>query len=209
MAEIQRRVLAHVEAEELSVSTGIQTLAQPTAGKTIVAEYESLGKTDFWLLDEWYHLPLLNLVTTYDFKDDPAIVAKRLNIDETRVRDSIRRLCTAGYLTIDESGKLQRTQLKVRFPTQRSHTSVRRFHRAMVEKAAALLQGVPTEKDFNERLISAVTFAGDPEKINAAKVIIEEAMYKAAEVLADSETCSEIFQLNLQLFKLTRSSSGD
>jgi hypothetical protein len=73
----------------------------------------------------------------------------------------------------------------------------------MIQKASLLMQLTPSEQDFSERLISGVAFAGNPSKLPEAKVIIEEAMYKAAELLA-SGNCTEIFQLNLQLFKLSK-----
>lgn len=73
----------------------------------------------------------------------------------------------------------------------------------MIQKAAAGLENVPSEAEFAERLVSGISFAGDPKLLPEAKVVIEEALYKAAAILADGD-CTEVFQLNLQLFKVSR-----
>jgi hypothetical protein len=73
----------------------------------------------------------------------------------------------------------------------------------MITRAADLLVRPPTEDEFAERLLSGLSLAGDPRQLASAKLIIEEALYRAAETLADGE-CSEVFQINLQLFKVTK-----
>jgi hypothetical protein len=55
-------------------------------------------------------------------------------------------------------------------------------------------------------LISSVCFAGSTEKLKEARLILEEAMYKAANLMADEPVCDEVYQLNVQIFPLTRPS---
>lgn len=202
-AELQRLILSSLEEKETGGATGIRSLSA-AGSNPLQGGYETFGQNDFWLLEEPHLLPLLNLVTTQGFRNEPAWIAARLGITRAQARDSVTRLQASGHLRRRENGGLERTHLKLRFPTQRSHPSVRRYHQAMIRKAGALLLSTPTDKEFSERLISGVAFAGDPARLAEARLVLEEAVYKAAELLAGGENCTEVFQLNLQLFKLTR-----
>jgi uncharacterized protein (TIGR02147 family) len=202
--QAQQVLLGAVEDRELQNATGIRTL--PRENVRVATAYETLGQNDFWLLEEWYHLPILNLVTLKDYVHSPEWIAGRLGITELQARRSLERMLEGGQLLL-VAGVVKRNLEKLRFPTQRSHPSVRSFHRAMIERAQKCLKKDPSEKEFNERLISGIAFAADPSKIAQAKVILEEAMYRAAEVLASGE-CTEVCQLNLQLFPLTSEGPG-
>lgn len=201
VAEIQSLLLHDVESREAGAFTGIKTL-KPHHDNPLNTEYQPL--TDYWLLEEWYHLPLLNLITTENFS--VAQMAKRLGITARRAELSLDRLTREGLIKRGPQGEWLRTNLKTRFAAQRSHPSIRAYHRSMIDKASQLLSRAPTESEYAERLISGVTFAGDPAKISEAKLVIEKAMYQAAEILA-SGPCTEVFQINLQLFKLTKTES--
>lgn len=199
VAEIQRLLLRQMEKENLSSVTGIQTTQVDS--KSPASQYHNKSGVDLWLLEEWFYLPILNLVTTEGFK--PEDLASRLGISEARAESAVRRFVECGYLERMGDGSLRRTELRFRFPTQRSIKQVREFHKKMIEKTLLLLNGPSGDQEFSERLISGINFAGDPRLLPDAKIIIEEALYRAAEVLAGGN-CTEIFQINLQLFKLTR-----
>lgn len=201
VAEIQRILLKEVESRDLAPTTGIRTLETPSTPS--LPEFTALGPSDFWLLDRWYYLPLLNLATTSNFSNEPASVAKRLGLSVVTAERAMTRLVEAGYLVKTAEGKLVRAELKFRFPTQRSHESVRKYHQAMIAQAQPLLTRAPTDEEFATRLLSGITLAGDPKLVPQAKVVIEEALYRAAEILAAGD-CTEVFQLNLQLFPLSR-----
>ena len=202
VAEIHRLLLMDLELASLSTNTGLRTL-DASSKRKLAAGYETLGKNDFWLIEDWYHIAIHNLVTTDNFVQSHDWIAARLGITAAKVENSIRRMLADGYILLNEDGRYQKSQMMVRFPTERSHAIIREFHESMIQKALKQLRLNVAEADFKERLISGVTFAGDPSRINEAKVIIEEAMYKAAEHLAYGN-CTEVFQLNLQMFKLTR-----
>ena len=200
ISEIQKLILKNFESNELAGETGIRTLERDS--HFALTDYQDLGKTEFWMLEDWYHLPLLNLITTEGFNSSAEWIAGRLGISSVKALQSLSRMVKEGYVVIGEDGAVTRTRLKVRFPTARSHAAIREFHQGMIRKADKILAQPSNDKEFAERLISGVTFAGDPSQIPAAKLILEEAMYRAAEVLAGG-TCTEVFQLNLQMFKLT------
>jgi uncharacterized protein (TIGR02147 family) len=191
VAQVQRLVLQGVGVRGLS-----------PADRAVVAEYKTYGTNEYWLLEEWYRLPILNLVTTANCDPAPSSIARRLGISVKQATESLEKLVAHGHIALSD-GRYQRGERKLRFPTQRSHPSVRAFHRAMIERALLQMQGTPTEKEFAERLVSGITFAADPTRLAEARVILEEAMYRIAELLAAGE-CTEVFQLNAQLFSLSR-----
>jgi uncharacterized protein (TIGR02147 family) len=202
VVELQRLALtAHAERE---LRPGIKIGALREQNTALMTEYETLGGSDLWILERWYYFAILNLVTTQNFDSSPEHIATRLGISESDAQKALDRLTESGHL-VSRGGRIERRSEKLRFPTQRSHLSLRIHHQAMIRKALDKLQGVPTEKDFADRLISSVTFAADPEKIEQAKLILEEAVYRAANFLANGEGCTEVYQINLQLFSLTKS----
>lgn len=201
-AELQRCVLG--ELETVKMGTGIRTQSGALAPEgNVPRKFRSLSEPDYWLLEKWYHVPLLNLATVKDFVPEKNWIAGRLGISPREAESSLDRLLRDGYLLRDEDGTISRSQLQVRFPTTRSHERLRAFHRNMIARAADLLVRPPTEEEFAERLLSGLSLAGDPRQLASAKLIIEEALYRAAETLASGE-CTEIFQINLQLFKVTK-----
>lgn len=195
-AEIQRLLLEDIESSK--IVTGLRTLKKKRGLST---QYAILGKPDYWLLEEWYHLPLLNLATVEGF--DPQTAASRLQITSEQASHSLQRSLQSGYLRETVNGNIEHTDIKVRFPTDRSHESVRKFHRAMIERALNLISGVPNDQDFTERLLSGVAMACNPNAIPQAKLVLEEAIFKAVDILTEGP-CTEVFQLNLQLFRLTK-----
>lgn len=199
--KLQRAVLEDFETSKLVPQTGVSALNQ-TITDLDLETYHALGKSDFWLLDEWYNLPLLNLITTDDFVSDPAWIARRLGISELHVRQAIENFTRAGYLEVSE-GRLQRTQTKLRFPTNKTHRAIRDHHRAMLTKASQKLSVEISEDEFSERLITGVSFAGSLRAIKEAQTILNQAMYKVAEIMSE-EPCDEVFQVSVQLFKISQ-----
>ena len=193
--EIQRQVLILQNFSE-------KDLSETHTENRLVSNYQALGKVDLWLLQEWYHIPLLNLVTVDDFVDSAKWMAKRLGISIKQVNESIKRSEKYGYLQKNQSDVLERSELNLRIPTQRSHSQIRDFHADMIQKAHSEIKKIPNEKEFSKRLISGVSFAGDPSKVRDAKIILEQAAAKAAELMTGGQ-CTEVFQLNLQLFSVT------
>jgi uncharacterized protein (TIGR02147 family) len=202
VAELQRLSLEQHENRKLVSVTGFRTLKRAPASQ-ITTDYKSLSATDMWILERWYYLPLINIVTTVDFVPSVDWIAARLGITADVTERAIDRLVQEGHLSRDKDGGLQKTDLKVRFPAQRSHPTIRSFHQGMLKKATVLLDRPPTEAEYADRLVSGLCFAGDPSRMAEAKLVIEQALYKAAEILAAGE-CTEVFQLGLQLFKLSR-----
>ena len=200
VAQLQRSILNAIETDALTPKTGLKTSG--LVENSPVDAYRSLGREDFWLLEEWYYIPVLNLVTVTDFNGQEAEIAKRLGLRLPQAEEAVRRLLNYGYLVRDGS-TLKRTEERLRFPVDRSFPVVRKYHSSLLMKAREELQKDSAEA-FESRLISAVSFAGSSQRMKEARLILEEAMYRAANLMADELTSDEVYQLNLQIFPLTQ-----
>lgn len=201
IAELQRSILENIEQEQLSPATGIRIAR--AAKDSPVSGYKNLGESEFWILEQWFHIPVLNACTLAE-KPDARVIAKKLGVDVLKVEDSIQKLISTGFLKVGSGGELERTNLQIRFPTSRSHPKIRQFHACMIEKAHREITQASAPENFEARLISGVSFAGSKEKIQEARLILEEAMYRAANLMSQDVDCEEIYQLNVQLFPLTK-----
>jgi len=136
-----------------------------------------------------------------NFKPDVGWIAKRLGITVHQAKDGIATLSRTGFLKTDGS-RWEKNKERLRFPTVASHPSVRKFHSQMISKAARHLNHATSKEDFARRLITGLTIAVNPEQIEAARAIIHKALYDVAEILTQG-ACTEVYQMNLQLFPLT------
>lgn len=202
IARLQRSMLNTLESEHLAPATGIRTASVDQTSP--VAGFKSLGREEFWLLEEWYYFPLLNLFTLSEAPRSAAEVARRLGLAPGKVEAALRRLVGGGYLCAQHDGGFARTELQFRFPTSRSHAQVRQHHVASIQKAVDVLNDSRSADTFDRRLISSVCFAGSSAKLAEAKLILEEAMYRAARLMAESDAVDEVYQMNVQVFPVTK-----
>ncbi len=154
------------------------------------------------ILENWYDLAILELTTCRHFESSTQWIAERLSITPRQARDAIDRLIEGGFLKIHGSSWIKSEQ-KMQIPTLKSHAEVRGFHSQMMEKAQHAVHQTPLTIDFERRDFSGATFAADPKRVLEAKKMITEFRQKLADFLMDGN-CTEVYQLNLQLFPLTK-----
>lgn len=200
VAQLQRLMLETIERDQLAPQTGMRTNLPASSP---IENYANLNRDQIWILDEWFYIPILNLCTVTGFAGKIENISLRLGLKSEQVAAAVLRLKHYGYLREDQQGVFTRTDQKVRFPTSKSLAPVRQYHHAMIQKAREHLHRVSDEA-FAERLISAVCFAGSSGKMKEARLILEEAMYRVANLMADEPSCDEVYQVNVQIFPLTK-----
>ncbi|MNL22550.1 hypothetical protein D3C87_1439020 [compost metagenome] len=80
---------------------------------------------------------------------------------------------------------------------------IRGIHAQLIQLAMQKLMTETAQVNFDARLINGVMFAANPANLQRAKDRLNDAIYEAAEILAEGE-CTEVYQINLQLFPLTK-----
>ena len=196
---LQRLTLENIEEKSLTPTTGLTSLESKASSS--LEQYNGLTKKDFLLLEKWFYIPLLNLITVKGFKNSPTWIAQKLGISSSDAELALKTLIRTGYI-LNTDGALSLTSLKARFPTDKSHDSIRKYHQAMMKKASAELSEKTSEEAFANRLINSISFAGDTKKMKQAQAILNQALYEVAELMAN-ENPDNVFQINLQFFKVT------
>ena len=196
IANLHRTLLQTHEEKRLAPSTGLTT----EQAESPISEYKNLGTEHFWILERWYYIPLLNAFTLSDFQPTSKNLAQLLGLTKSEVDSAVEHFLERGLLEKKEN-KISRTELLARFPTSRSHDKIRKYHREFLKLA---YQEIGNPKTFEQRSITGVCFAGSSSKFREAQVIMEEAMYRAANLVANEPERDEIYQLSVQLYPLTK-----
>lgn len=187
-------------SKELRTNSALQTLEA-------IPLFKPLSKRKLSLLERWYYVAILDLMECDDFEDTPQWIAQRLGLFPHDVQDALR---TLEKLELIERGVRKskpvwkKRDTRIRLPTGRSLNEIRQFHRQMIERALLELRFKTSQRDFERRLISGITFAVDPRNISKARRKLEAAIHSISAELMTGR-CTEVYQLNVQLFPLTKS----
>jgi uncharacterized protein (TIGR02147 family) len=168
-----------------------------------LSEFHLMGPDAEWLLEKWYRLAILDIVTCVDFQEQPMWVANRLSISTPDADRGLKDLEKFGLLHRDEAGRLRKKHELLRFPTKFSKSIVRHYQAAQLKRATENLLRKTDQRSFDARLITTISVASDPKNISRAKRILHEALYEAAVVLSKGEP-TEVYQISLQLFPQTK-----
>ncbi len=161
-------------------------------------EFADLSLDYFRVISEWQHIAIAELSRVEGFRPDPRWIAQKLGIRATDADDALARLKRVGMLIDDGKGGLRKASPSVRVRDVPSEF-IRAFHRQMIEKAKAALDG----QDPSERDISGTTLAIDPALLPEARDLIRAFRWQLMELLESGRKCS-VYQLSIQLFRLDR-----
>lgn len=165
--------------------------------------WSEVSKDKLRALRHWYYVALLDLTTCRDYDGTARFIADRLGLAEPTVEVAMRELTELGLLTMHE-GKLVKSAREIRMGSARSLTDIRRFHAQMLDKAKQVMLEQTSDADFARRLITGISVATTPDKIEIAKQMLSESLHEIAAFLADGES-TEVFHLSAQLFPVSRS----
>jgi uncharacterized protein (TIGR02147 family) len=122
------------------------------------------------VIADWYHFAILELTFVSDFESNPRWISKQLGISITETKLAIERLTRCGLL-MERNGRYIKTQEQLSSSNKHLTTpALRRNQKQFLEKAVHSLENDPIE----DRNMSSMTMAIDPEKIPTAKLMIRE-----------------------------------
>lgn len=155
----------------------------------------------FKLFSEWHHFAILDLTTVKGFQPNTAWIAKRLGISKNEVSIAVKRLMRLGLLRRNGK-KWEKTHEHLAIPTTKSHQAMRQLHSSLINLALETL-ALDKKSDYEKRDISGAMFAINSKRLPQAKKKIEKSRRQLLQFLSKGE-CDELYQLNVQLFSLTR-----
>ncbi len=160
----------------------------------------------FKIISEWEHFAILSLMDNCDFTCCNEWISERLGIPKLRTEECIRNLEESGYLKTKVNG-LNKVYEKVHKDLKTTEdvlsVALMKSHLENSDIAKKKLREVPLElRDF-----SSVTISLNKKNLTDAKKIIRKFRKEFAELL-DSSSGDHVYQINLQLFPLTKIDRG-
>ncbi len=153
----------------------------------------------------WHYTAIKNLIKTPFFIEDYDLIAKQLkgNVTPSQVKEAIEVLLELEVLKRDTSGQLKVIASAWRTPKGVSSTSLRTYHKGMIEQALFALKN----ENADRRYISGLTFQFDSSKKDEAVADIIQFLNDFNNKYFD-ENSKNISQLNIQFFKLNKELKG-
>jgi uncharacterized protein (TIGR02147 family) len=154
----------------------------------------------------WYIPAIRELSARPDFREDPAWIAKQLvpAIKASQARTALDTLLALGLLRRD-GDKLRAGEQIVTTGAETRGMHIVSYHRAMMERASEAMVVIPKA----QRDISSLTLALGRGGLELLKHRIQEFRRELLGLEQLGEDVDQIVQLNLQLFPLSRSRTGD
>lgn len=153
----------------------------------------------FKYLVDWHYFAILELSRTQGFRSDPSWIAQRLGVTSREVRGAIQLLVRLGFLR-QENAQLIRVDENMNVGDIPSDW-IRLHHSQAITRALAAVES----QSFNERLLSTVTFAINPDRLPEANKLIQN-FRREMMALLEQDPRQEVYQLSIQLFRLTQKS---
>ncbi|MCM0606208.1 MAG: TIGR02147 family protein [Xanthomonadaceae bacterium] len=212
-----KRRLTAKQAARLSALLAFSSEETQTLMNQVLGNTESKGNIKpkkviqlsidrFHAIAHWYHLAILDLTTTKNYKPDPKSIANRLGITPIEVRDALDRLERIGLL-IKKGSTFVKANRFINFLPEKSELAVRTHHREMMERASLAMNDA-SQDAYSKRTITSNTLAISASKVKEAKALVHEFRERFVELVSKG-VGDEVYQMNIQFFPLTVSNKGE
>lgn len=125
-------------------------------------------------------------------------IANRLLITQQQVLDAISLLTEMGLLEATKDRQIVKVNTSFTTEDNTPNDAIRKSHLDGLELAARALKETPVD----ERDFTALVFAGNEEALSKVKDLIRE-LHEATELMMDSDSKSQVYRLQVQMFPLT------
>ncbi len=159
---------------------------------------------------KYFQNPLHSIVRTMlerkDFENNPEWIRKKMRIKTTKreIEEVIERLVTLGLIT-EEKGELKKVHKHIKNKIDVPSKAVEEYHKKMSLMASEEIKN----QDINQREYNSFCMNMEKEKIKDAKKKIRNFVDEfISEFEAPNKKSNETYQLNVQLFSLTKDLGG-
>lgn len=158
--------------------------------------------SEFEYLSKWYFVPIRELLNHPEFREDPKWIAKQLSprILAKEAASALKVLRKIGLIGKERKGKFKQARPHVDVPPDLNSTMIKMYHREMIKLGADSIDNHPSK----EREVSATTMAISDEVFLEIKSRIIAFHREITDLVNRSGGGRRVFQLNFQLFPLTR-----
>jgi uncharacterized protein (TIGR02147 family) len=150
----------------------------------------------------WYIPALRELAACPDFVEDPAWIAVTLrpNITEKEALHALDVLLRLNLLERDDTGRLRQASRAVTTGHLASGLYIRNYHTELIQRAVSAMHEIPAA----ERYISSLTLSVSPSTLAEVNRRVAEFRQQLVQLCDADPRPSQVIQLNLQLFPLSR-----
>lgn len=155
---------------------------------------------------KWYHPVIRSLVTKVDFKNDAAILAKKLNppITPAEVSKSLKLLQKLELIAKNDDGGWQLTGTVISTGNEVSSLNVINYHK----QVSRLAEGAFDRCSKESRDISALTLGINEKDFKKIKMRIQEFRREIIDIAQNSAQDDRVYQLNFQFFPVSKWGEG-
>lgn len=169
---------------------------------TEASRSQQLALDSFQVIADWYHYAILELTTVRDFNSDVKWIARRIGLNESVVFAAIDRLKRLELLE-EKNGVLQATDEFTWTPNDIPSDALKKFHKQLLEKAAAAIYVQSVEERNFQHTIMTV----NRDQIKNAKEEIRSFEKKFVARFGASEKKDDVYCLGVTFFRLQEKSN--
>ncbi|MBF0432218.1 MAG: TIGR02147 family protein [Fibrobacteria bacterium] len=157
---------------------------------------------DYQYFDKWYYSAIRSLTASFNIRDNYAEVSTMLvpSIRDYQVRQAVKLLEDLNLIALNEEGYYRATSVYLDTGKHAMSTVVNDFVIAMLDKAKESLDRFPNE----DRKLSWITFNVTRQGYDRIVTEMRNFRLKVADII-EEETADTVYQLNMQLFPLSKS----
>lgn len=199
------------EDEKELVESTLRTEGNKRIEKQLEAQKQRLDSNrmkeldfdQFSALAQWFHMPLLALVSTKSFRRDYQWIARKIGITVEEAKEGVERLLRLGMIVENAKGDLKLSRDRVDLQPKKSEVAVRAHHTQMMRLAEDTMKSQTEQQQWLRRDISSLSMAVDSSKLPEAKVLIQKFREELAALMTEGNV-NEVYQFNVQLFPITK-----
>ena len=168
---------------------------------TTPTDHQRLALDSFYVISQWFHYGILQLLRTKDFKNDTGWIADRLNITKQEAKEALARLTRIGLIEEDNGHLIDATQghtthLKDNF----TNSQLKDFQIKALQMAMQKIESIPIQYRDN----TSMTMAISKKAIPFAKKEITKFRRQLTQQLETFDDPDEVYQLTIGLCPLTQ-----
>jgi uncharacterized protein (TIGR02147 family) len=165
-------------------------------------QYQKLRQDQFEYLSEWYYSAIRSLLPLLDFKDNYAMLGRLLDPPLTpgQVKTAVTLLLNLGLIQRSESGKYTASDTSLSTGDEVVSVALMQFHKQSLDLARRALDRYSSF----ERDVSGVTMSLSSLGFEQIKKEIQSFRKRIMEIASRDTNEERAFQLNIQLFPLSK-----
>lgn len=156
----------------------------------------------FFLISDWYHLAILNLIEFAQVKS-AADLGRYFEISKIEAENAVKRLLDLKFI-VKKNGQFERVIKPFTTDTDVPSEALRKHNREKMELAIQALDAVAIEM----RDITSMTMTFDPKGISKIKKEIER-FKKRVSTICRNDQPTDVYSLNVQFFPLTKKTKSE